>query len=113
MLVTWRCPLLTSREARSARKSGGFSSPTWNEKRTVSRLSVERFHFARKRRDHLENVPDNAVVCESEDRSFRILIDCDYNLGVYHSDTVLNCARNARRNVQSRRNSPPSLSNLV
>src|SRR5439155_11212349 len=112
-LVTWRCPLLTSQEARSARKSGGFSSPTWNEKPAVSRLSVERFHIARKRRNHFENVSDNAIVCESKDRSFRILIDCDDNLGVYHSDTVLNSARNASGNVKSRRHGAPCLSNLV
>src|ERR687889_895704 len=54
-------------------------------------------------RQELEQIPDEAVVGDLEDRRLLVLVDGDDDLGVLHAGQVLDGARDAHRDVEVRR----------
>src|SRR4029079_6941543 len=61
----------------------------------------------------LEQVADDAVVGNFEDRGVGILVDVDHRARSLHADQVLNRPGDAEREVQLRRNGLPGASDLT
>src|SRR3954447_1049187 len=64
-------------------------------------------------RQDLEQVADNAVVGNLEDRSVLVLVDGDNGLGGSHSGKVLDRSRNSNGDIQIRADQPPGLADLI
>src|SRR3954471_8290178 len=71
-----------------------------------------RLHGLRQLREDLVQVTNDAEVGELEDRGVRVLVDRHDVLGVLHADLVLDSARDARRQVQLRRDGLARLADL-
>src|SRR5690349_4482209 len=70
-------------------------------------------HRARERGNDLEDVADDAVVGDLEDRRLLVLVDGDDRLRRAHAGEVLNGAGDADRDVQLRTHLPSGLADLV
>merc|ERR1740123_2917803 len=63
-------------------------------------------------RHHIEQIADNSIVCNLEDRGFSVLIDGDNDLAILHSCQVLDGTGDSNGDVQTRSNDFTSLPNL-
>src|SRR5258706_2745232 len=63
-------------------------------------VSLSLFYRRYDRRDDLEEIPDDAVVGDLEDRRVGILVDRDDGVRAFHADQMLNGAGDAEREVQ-------------
>src|SRR5437773_12107392 len=76
-------------------------------------LGFELPDFLRQGRHNREQVPDDTVVCQLEDRSIRVFVNGNDILRRRHSSKVLNGSTDAARNVQRRRYGLACLTYLV
>src|SRR5690242_17629221 len=70
-------------------------------------------HGLRQRRYDLEDVADDPVIRDLEDRCFLILVDRDDRLRCAHASEVLDRARDPDRNVELWTHLPTSLPDLI
>src|ERR671936_1256625 len=75
-------------------------------------LLQELLELLRQRRHHLEEVADDAVVGDLEDRRFRILVDGHDDLRRPHPGQMLDGAGNAEAEIELGRDCPPRLAEL-
>src|SRR5215204_3742039 len=76
------------------------------------RLPLKLFDFFSQFWDRFEEIGDEAVVSDTEDRRFWVLVYCDNHFRVFHASKMLDRARNANREIEFRSNDFPCLSNL-
>src|SRR5439155_13582443 len=77
-----------------------------------SLLLQELLEFLRELRDDLEQIRDDPVVGDLEDRRLRVLVDRDDDLGGPHAGQVLDRARDAEPQVELGRDGPSGLADL-
>ena len=76
-------------------------------------LLAELAEFGFEFRHRLEEIGDEAVIGDLEDRRFLVLVDRDDRLRIFHAGEVLDRAGNADRDIDFGRNDLAGLADLI
>src|SRR5262249_49822110 len=79
---------------------------------SISRSATLLVQFRDHRGNDFEQIPDDTVVRDLEDRRFGILVDRDDRTGSLHTDEVLDGPGDAERHVELRRDGLPGAADL-
>src|ERR1700693_1887454 len=63
--------------------------------------------FLGQRRDHIEQIADNSVICDLEDGCLHVLVDRHDSACTLHAHNMLDGAADAERNIKLRSNRLP------